>query len=331
MVKFVDETVIRVRAGKGGNGCMSFRREKYIPKGGPDGGDGGDGGNIYLEADPALNTLVDLRHLAVYKAENGQSGLGKQMTGRGGEHALIPVPVGTIAFDDFTGEQIADLDVPGKSIIVARGGEHGKGNIHFKSSRNRAPRQTTPGELGEERTVKLELNVMADVGLLGLPNAGKSSFVRQVSAATPKVANYPFTTLKPHLGVVSVGPADSFVIADIPGLIEGAAEGAGLGAQFLRHLTRCRALLHLVDVTREPEDCVADYLAIEGELKSYGHGLIDKQRWVLLNKCDVLSAEQIDAVTEALQPHINSTHPIKPISAISGAGCQAICAELVHV
>lgn len=325
-MNFVDETTIRVQAGQGGKGCMSFRREKYIPKGGPDGGDGGHGGHVFLVADAALNTLIELQHVSVFKAENGQPGQSKQMTGRGGEHALIHVPVGTLAYDAQTHELIADLSTDGHQAIVARGGLNGKGNIHFKSSRNRAPRQTTPGEEGESRVLRLELNMMADVGLLGLPNAGKSSLVRQVSAATPKIADYPFTTLVPSLGVVAVDPARSFVIADIPGLIEGAAEGAGLGAQFLRHLSRCQILLHLVDGAKPAEDVIADIAAIEGELKDYGHGLPEKPRWLVINKADAISAE---ALTELQSRLGECMRHARLISAVSGQGCEAMCQALM--
>ncbi len=247
-MKFVDEASIKVFAGNGGNGCLSFRREKYIPRGGPDGGDGGDGGSVIMEADDALNTMVDFRFQRTFRAQNGESGRGRNCTGKSGEDLVLRVPVGTTILDEDTGEVLGDLSVPGQRLIVAQGGFHGLGNARFKSSTNRAPRQTTPGSEGEHRDLKLELKVLADVGLLGLPNAGKSTFIRAVSSATPKVADYPFTTLVPNLGVVNVEAHRSFVVADIPGLIEGASDGAGLGIRFLKHLTRNRILLHLVDM-----------------------------------------------------------------------------------
>jgi GTP-binding protein len=247
-MKFVDEVAIRVHAGNGGNGCVSFRREKYVPFGGPDGGDGGDGGSIWLLADAALNTMVDYRYTRQFRAANGKAGSGANCTGRSGEDLVLPVPVGTTVMDEDTGEVIGDLTASGQRLLVAQGGFHGLGNTRFKSSTNRAPRQSTPGSDGEARSLRLELKLLADVGLLGLPNAGKSTFIRAVSAARPKVADYPFTTLVPNLGVVRIAQHRSFVIADIPGLIEGASEGAGLGVRFLKHLTRTRLLLHLVDV-----------------------------------------------------------------------------------
>ncbi|MDQ3494486.1 MAG: GTPase ObgE [Pseudomonadota bacterium] len=297
-MKLVDEAEITVIAGNGGNGCVGFRREKYIPLGGPDGGDGGDGGSVWLQADENLNTLVDFRHQRQFRAQRGENGMGQQKYGKGGEDHLIRVPVGTQVLNVDTDEVIGDLTRHGDRLLVARGGKGGLGNMHFKSSVNRTPRQFTPGSEGEQRTLKLELKLLADVGLLGFPNAGKSTLIRAVSAATPKVADYPFTTLYPNLGVVSVEPHRSFVIADIPGLIEGAADGAGLGALFLRHIQRTRLLLHLVEV--EPldgGDAVDQVRAIERELAKFDAGLMDKPRWLLLNKIDLLPAD--DARSEA--------------------------------
>jgi GTPase len=297
-MKLVDEAEITVIAGNGGHGCVGFRREKFIPLGGPDGGDGGDGGNVWLQADENLNTLVDFRHQKQFRAQRGENGMGQQKYGKGGEDLVIQVPVGTQVRNVDTDEVIGDLTRNGERLLVARGGKGGLGNMHFKSSVNRTPRQSTPGGEGEQRALQLELKLLADVGLLGFPNAGKSTLIRAVSAATPKVADYPFTTLYPNLGVVSVEPHRSFVIADIPGLIEGAADGAGLGALFLRHIQRTRLLLHLVEV--EPldgGDAVDQVRAIERELAKFDAGLMDKPRWLLLNKADLLPAD--DARAEA--------------------------------
>ena len=293
-MKFVDEAVITVSAGGGGNGCVSFRREKFIPLGGPDGGDGGYGGSVWVEADENLNTLIDFRHQRHFRAQRGENGMGRQMYGKAGEDVIIRVPIGTEIINVATDEIIGDLTEHGHRIKVAQGGDGGKGNVHFKSSVNRAPRRVTTGSPGEERDIRMELKLLADVGLLGFPNAGKSTFVRAVSAATPKVADYPFTTLHPHLGVVSVEAYRSFVIADIPGIIEGAAEGAGLGALFLRHVQRTRVLLHLVDMApfeeaMSPADQVR---AIENELRKYDPGMLEKPRWLVLNKGDLLSDEE---------------------------------------
>ena len=293
-MKFVDETAISVQAGKGGNGCLSFRREKYIAKGGPDGGDGGDGGSVFLEADEALNTLVDYRYVRHYAAKNGEPGRGRNCTGKSAEDLILKVPVGTTVLDEDTGDVLGDLSVAGQRLMVARGGFHGLGNTRFKSSTNRAPRQTTPGTEGERRSLRLELKVLADIGLLGLPNAGKSTFIRAVSSAKPRVANYPFTTLVPNLGVVKVQAHRSFVVADIPGLIEGASEGAGLGIRFLRHLTRNRILLHLVDVfPMDATDPVENALAIERELANFSPALSRRERWLVLNKTDLIDAEAL--------------------------------------
>jgi len=289
-MKFVDEVEINVLAGNGGTGSISFRREKFIPFGGPDGGDGGAGGSVYLVADEGLNTLVDFRHQRKFKAKRGEDGMGRDMSGKGGEDLIIRVPVGTAVFSAATEELIGDLTSHGERLLVARGGDGGKGNVHFKSSTNRSPKRSTPGYQGDERDLRMELKVLADVGLLGFPNAGKSTFLRAVSAATPKVADYPFTTLHPHLGVVRLSTDESFVIADIPGLIEGAADGAGLGVQFLKHLGRTRLLLHLVDLSPPDEDLdlALQVRQIENELKSYDPELIHKPRWLVLNKADLL-------------------------------------------
>lgn len=292
-MKFVDEAVIRVEAGDGGNGIVSFRREKYIPRGGPDGGDGGDGGNVYLRADTNLNTLVDFRFTKFYKAERGKNGGTSDCTGAKGEDKVLLVPVGTRVTDVATGEVIGDLRKEGEGLCVARGGRHGYGNTHFKSATNQAPRQKTNGTPGERRQLKLEMLLVSDVGLVGLPNAGKSTFVRSVSAAKPKVADYPFTTLVPSLGVVKTSEGRSFVIEDIPGLIEGASEGAGLGHRFLKHLERCRVLVHLVDVHPVDEsDPVDNVMVIENEIKQYAHELYNKPRWLVANKVDLGTEEE---------------------------------------
>ena len=295
-MKFVDEATIRVEAGDGGNGVVSFRREKYIPKGGSDGGDGGDGGSVFMLADTNLNTLVDYKFTKFYKAERGQNGMSADCTGAKGADIILKVPVGTRITDKETGEVLGDLRKEGDLLRVAKGGRHGFGNTHFKSSTNRAPRQKTNGTPGERRILELELLLVADVGLLGLPNAGKSTFIRSVSAARPKVADYPFTTLVPNLGVVKTGEGESFVIADVPGLIEGAAQGAGLGHRFLRHLERCRVLLHLVDALPvDSSDPVTNAQVIEKELKEYAHDLYEKPRWLVLNKVDLLPGGEDEA------------------------------------
>ncbi len=305
-MKFVDEATIRVQAGDGGNGVVSFRREKYVPRGGPDGGDGGDGGNVYMVADNNLNTLVDYRFTRFYQAGRGQNGMSADCTGAHGEDLYLKVPVGTRITDEQTGEVLGDLRSQGQCVCVARGGFHGFGNTHFKSATNRAPRQKTNGTPGERRVLELELLLVADVGLLGMPNAGKSTFIRSVSAAKPKVADYPFTTLVPNLGVVKAGEHGSFVIADVPGLIEGASEGAGLGHRFLRHLERCRVLLHLVDMLPiDGSDPANNARIIEEELKNYAHDLYDKPRYLVLNKKDLVSDEEAlrikDEVIAALE------------------------------
>jgi GTP-binding protein len=289
-MKFVDEALIEVHAGKGGDGVASFRREKYIPKGGPDGGDGGRGGSVYAVADRNVNTLVEYRFARIHRAKNGEGGRGSDCYGKGAPDIVLPMPVGTVITDADSGEAVADLAQHEQRALLAGGGKGGLGNIHFKSSTNRTPRQFTRGEMGESRRLKLELKVLADVGLLGLPNAGKSTFIRAVSAARPKVADYPFTTLHPHLGVVRVDVNRSFVVADIPGLIEGAADGAGLGYQFLRHLQRTRLLLHIVDLAPPEHDGepVHDAKAIVEELRKYDRSLFEKPRWVVLNKVDLI-------------------------------------------
>jgi GTPase len=300
-MKFIDEARIEVMAGKGGNGAASFRREKYVPFGGPDGGDGGKGGSVYAVADENVNTLVEYRFVKKYLAQDGERGRGADCYGKGGDDIELHMPVGTVIADHDTGEVVADLTHHGQRVMIARGGKGGLGNIHFKSSTNRAPRQSTPGEEGEQRTLKLELKVLADVGLLGMPNAGKSTFIRSVSAARPKVADYPFTTLHPNLGVVRMDDTSSFVIADIPGLIEGAAEGAGLGHRFLKHLQRTGLLLHIVDVAPfDPEvDPVREARAIVAELEKYDEELHGKPRWLVLNKLDMLPVEERDLTVSA--------------------------------
>jgi GTP-binding protein len=329
-MKFVDEAEITVEAGKGGNGCLSFRREKYIEKGGPDGGDGGDGGSVLLEADAALNTLVDFRFQPRYRAESGQPGQGRNCTGKGGDDLLVKVPVGTSVIDVDTEELIADLDHAGQQVMVAKGGFHGLGNTRFKSSVNRAPRKTTNGTPGEVRRLQLQLRLVADVGLLGLPNAGKSTLIRAVSAARPKVADYPFTTLTPNLGVVSLGLERSFVMADIPGLIHGASEGAGLGFRFLKHLSRTRLLLHLVDVLPvDGSDPVLAAREIVAELEKFSPTLAAKERWLVLNKVDLLDAGQLDELEQRLRQELDWQGDIYRISALSAEGCKQLCGSLM--
>ncbi len=321
-MKFVDEAQILVIAGNGGNGCISFRREKFIPLGGPDGGDGGDGGSVYLAADENLNTLIDFRHQRQYRAQRGQNGMGRQMFGKAGDDVVIRVPVGTEVINVETDEIIGDLTEHGERLLVAQGGIGGKGNVHFKSSVNRAPRKAGTGTAGEEREIRLELKLLADVGLLGFPNAGKSTFIRAVSAATPKVADYPFTTLYPNLGVVSVEMDRSFVIADIPGLIEGAADGAGLGVQFLRHVQRTRVLLHLVDMApfEDGVDPVQQVRAIEHELRRHDPAMLEKPRWLVLNKADLLDPEEARERAEAVVRELDWKAPWYLVSAIGREG-----------
>lgn len=328
-MQFVDEAKITVEAGKGGNGCLSFRREKFIAKGGPDGGDGGDGGSVYLVSDVNLNTLSDFRHQKFFKADNGQGGEGRQKTGKSGEDCVITVPVGTLVYDVETGERIGDLTEPDQKLLVAQGGFHGLGNTRFKSSVNRTPRQTTPGSPGERRELRLELQVLADVGLLGKPNAGKSTLISVMSNAKPKIANYPFTTLHPNLGVVDCGYGESFVVADIPGLIEGAAEGAGLGMQFLRHLSRTQLLLHVVDIAPlEGDDVVQTIQAIEAELQKYSSELADKPRWLVLNKCDLLDEQTLNERANEVLSALNWQGPVFQISAVTKQGVQDLIFKL---
>lgn len=325
-MKFIDEAKIQVHAGKGGDGAASFRREKYVPRGGPDGGDGGRGGSVYAVADRNVNTLIDYRYARIHRAQDGEKGHGSDCYGRSGRDIVLRMPVGTIIRDLHTGERVADLSKDGERALLAKGGAGGLGNLHFKSSVNRAPRQFTRGGPGDSRELTLELRVLADVGLLGLPNAGKSTFIRAVSSARPKVADYPFTTLNPSLGVVRVGDDASFVIADIPGLIEGSAEGAGLGHQFLRHLSRTRLLLHLVDVA--PLDADADPVrnvrAIAKELRKYDEALYRKPRWLVFNKIDLVpDAEvRIRRILRALR----WKGAWFAVSALGGAGCREVCA-----
>ncbi|WP_417595627.1 Obg family GTPase CgtA [Oceanospirillum sp.] len=330
-MQFVDEASIHVAAGKGGNGCLSFRREKYVAKGGPDGGDGGNGGDVILVGDDSLNTLIDFRYQRRYRAENGEGGQGRQCSGKAGEHLYIQVPVGTTVIDEETLEVLGDITEIGQELIVAQGGRRGLGNTRFKSSTNRAPRKTTNGTLGEERNLRFEMKVMADVGLLGLPNAGKSTLIRSVSAAKPKVANYPFTTLVPNLGVVKLGQFKHFVMADIPGLIEGASEGAGLGFRFLKHLTRARLLLHLVDVAPFDEsDPVESAQAIIRELEQYSPTLAERPRWLVLNKLDLLPEDEQDAVCERIIRELDWQGPVFRVSAISSDGTQVVCQQIMN-
>jgi GTPase len=331
-MKFIDEATIRVEAGDGGNGCVSFRREKYVPMGGPDGGDGGDGGSVYLVASDNLNTLVDFRYNPTHRAERGQNGSGGNCTGKRGEDCHLQVPAGTLIYDADTEELLGDLTQAGETLLVAQGGFHGIGNTRFKSSTNRAPQKATKGTPGERRILKLELKLIADVGLLGMPNAGKSSLIRAVSAARPKVADYPFTTLRPNLGVVRVDEQRSFVMADIPGLIEGAAEGAGLGMQFLKHLSRTRLLLHLVDVMPyESEETPAEASRkIIEELEKWGEGLDEKPRWLILNKLDRLPAEDAESHCQDIVDTLQWPGPVFKISALAGDGLQDLVYRIMN-
>jgi len=329
-MKFVDEVSIFVKAGDGGNGMMAFRREKFIEKGGPNGGDGGDGGSVYIEAVENFNTLVDYRYTRRFQAQNGEKGGSTDCTGAKGEDLILPVPIGTTVIDAATQEVIGDLVRAGQRLMVAQGGWHGLGNTRFKSSTNRAPRQTTPGKPGESRDLKLELKVLADVGLLGLPNAGKSTFIRSVSAAKPKVADYPFTTLVPNLGVVSVDRYKSFVIADIPGLIEGASHGAGLGIRFLKHLARTRLLLHLVDMApldlTDPAESAA---TIIDELTKFSPSLAERERWLVLNKADQILDEEQEARIAEIVARIEWTGPVYVISALARQGTEKLCYDIM--
>lgn len=328
-MKFVDEVEIKVDAGDGGNGTVSFRREKYVPNGGPDGGDGGDGGDVFLQADEGLNTLVDYRFERFHKAQRGENGQGRNCTGKRGEDCILKVPVGTRARDIDTGEVIGDLTKHEQKLLVAKGGYHGLGNTRFKSSVNRAPRQKTNGTPGEVRNLQLELLLLADVGMLGLPNAGKSTFIRSVSAAKPKVADYPFTTLVPNLGVVRAG--NSFVIADIPGLIEGAADGAGLGIRFLRHLERCRVLLHLIDIMpADGSDPVNNARVIVSELQQYSEKLAEKPRWLVFNKIDLMPEEEANQLCREIAEQLDWQGPIYQIAAVNGLNTKELCNDLAE-
>ncbi|KEZ76897.1 Obg family GTPase CgtA [Salinisphaera hydrothermalis] len=316
-MKFVDEANLRVEAGDGGHGCLSFRREKYVPHGGPDGGDGGDGGSVYLIADHNLNTLYDYRINRVFKAERGGNGAGKNRTGAKGQDRYLPVPVGTLCYSRETDELIGDLTHDGETLCVAQGGYHGLGNARFKSSTNQAPRKTTDGTPGEIRELRLELKLLADVGLVGLPNAGKSTLLSSISAARPRIADYPFTTLQPQVGVVSAGPLKSFTLVDLPGLIEGAAEGVGLGHRFLRHVQRTRLLFHVVDAADiEGRDPVEQIRTISDELERFNPELAKRPRWLLLNKVDALEPEAVDALRERIVTELDWQAPIYTISAI---------------
>lgn len=331
-MKFVDEATIRVIAGNGGHGALSFRREKFIERGGPDGGDGGHGGSVFLVADGSINTLVDFRVARKHRAASGQTGAGRNRTGRSGADLEVKVPCGTVIHDIDTGELIGDLTEAGECLKVVEGGRGGLGNTRFKSSTNRAPRKITQGTPGEARHLGLELKLLADVGLVGLPNAGKSTLIRAMSAAKPKVADYPFTTLHPNLGVVSVGPFQSFVMADVPGLIAGAAEGAGLGLQFLKHLQRTRLLLHLVDIAPIDEGAspVADFRAIQDELAKFSDDLTTKPRWLVINKIDLLAGDQLVAAKNQLLGELDWDGPVYEVSAVTGAGTEALGQALMR-
>ena len=331
-MRFVDEATIRVAGGKGGNGCLSFRREANVPFGGPDGGDGGDGGNVYLVAREGLGTLVEFRYTRSFQAQSGEGGSGAQCTGRSGNDCLIDVPVGTIVRDADTGEVLGELTANGARLLVARGGAHGFGNLRFRSSVNRAPRRTTPGKPGEARHLALELRLLADVGLLGMPNAGKSTLLSVVSAARPRIADYPFTTLYPQLGVVRLDAATSFVMADIPGLIEGSAQGAGLGIQFLRHLSRTGLLLHLVDLAplEGPGRAARQVRAVLHELESFSDELAARPRWLVANKIDLLRPAQRRARLAGLRRSLNWTGPLFGISAATGEGCAELMSAVAE-
>ena len=329
-MKFVDEATIEVTAGKGGNGCVSFRREKFVPRGGPDGGDGGDGGSVYMEGDDALNTMIDYRYTRRFRAESGEAGRGRNCSGKSGNDLVLPVPLGTTVLDEASGEVLGDIRKDGERLLVAQGGFHGLGNTRYKSSINRAPRQNSPGTEGESRQLKLELKVLADVGLLGLPNAGKSTLIRAVSAATPKVADYPFTTLIPNLGVVKVDAYRSFVVADIPGLIEGASEGAGLGIRFLKHLTRNRVLLHLVDVAPiDGGDPAEAACAVIRELEAFSPTLAQRPRWLVLNKTDLMDEATLSQSRDRIVEAIGWSGPVYSVSAVAGRGTERLCGDLM--
>ena len=331
-MKFVDEATIRVTAGNGGHGCLSFRREKYIERGGPDGGDGGHGGSVYLVADASLNTLADFRMARKFKAENGEGGSGRNKTGKSGDDLEICIPCGTVVHDVDTGELICDLTEPGARQMVAEGGRGGLGNTRFKSSTNRAPRKTTNGTQGEARHLALELKVLADVGLLGMPNAGKSTLITAMSSAKPRIADYPFTTLHPNLGVVRVGRLQSFVMADIPGLIEGASAGAGLGIQFLKHLQRTGLLLHLVDIAPIDPDTspAAEVKAIAKELENFSDDLVDKPRWLVINKIDLLPDDELAVARQKLLDELDWSGPVFEVSAATGEGTEALAQAIMR-
>lgn len=330
-MQFVDEATIDIQAGKGGDGCLSFRREKYVEFGGPDGGDGGAGGHVFVQADTNLNTLVDYRYDRSFKARNGEPGKGSQMTGKGASNVVLKVPVGTTVIDLETQEVLADLTEADKPVMLARGGRGGLGNIHFKSSTNQAPRKTTKGVAGEGRRLRLELKVLADVGLLGMPNAGKSTLIRAITAAKPKVADYPFTTLVPNLGVVKADRYRSFVVADIPGLIEGAAEGAGLGIRFLKHLARTRLLLHVVDLMPMDESSPADAIdAIADELDRFSPALAEQERWLVFNKIDLLADDEAQARADAVVAELGWQGPVFTLSAAAGVGCDSLVYALMN-
>lgn len=329
-MKFVDEARIKVIAGDGGNGCLGFRREKYVPRGGPDGGDGGNGGSVYLVGDVNINTLVDFRHQRTYEAERGRNGSGANCTGRAGKDKYIPVPIGTVAVDRNTDELIGDIVKDEQKLLVAQGGVHGLGNARFKSATNRAPRKTTNGTPGERRELMLEMKLLADVGLLGYPNAGKSSLIRKVSSAKPRVADYPFTTLHPNLGVISIEPYRSFVMADIPGLIEGAAEGQGLGIRFLRHLTRTGLLLHIIDLAPFDEhDPAQAAIALMGELEKFDVELRDKPRWLVFNKMDLMPEDEWDEKIQITLKALDWDGPWYGVSAVDGRGTEKLCSDIM--
>lgn len=331
-MKFVDEATITVMGGNGGNGCLSFRRERFIAKGGPDGGDGGDGGNVYLRTQSGINTLADFRYTRIFKAQRGADGRGNNCTGKSGDHLYIDVPIGTEVYDNQTEECIGDLTQENQILLVARGGYHGLGNQRFKSSTNRAPRKTTPGGEGDIRELRLELKLLAEVGLLGLPSVGKSSLIATLSDAKPKIADYPFTTLHPNLGVVRVGPLQSFVMADLPGIIEGAARGHGLGIQFLKHLSRCRLLLHMIDLgPRDPQqDPNSQFNIIQHELTQYSDPIAGKDRWLVFNKVDLYSEQEYSQKIQEICEQIDWHGPVYAISAVSRTGLESLCKDIIY-
>lgn len=330
-MKFIDEAQIKIEAGKGGNGCCSFLRLKFMPYGGPDGGDGGDGGSIYMQADESINTLIDYRFVHFYKAQDGEKGGSRDCSGKSGEDLLLRVPVGTMVFDDDTGELIVDLNLHGQKACVAKGGRHGVGNSHFKSSTNRAPRRTIPGTPGDKRNLRLELKVLADIGLVGMPNAGKSTLIRALSAARPKVADYPFTTLYPNLGVVRASQHRSFVIADLPGLIEGAAEGAGLGIRFLKHVARTRLLWQVVDLAPiDGSDPLNDINVIAKELEKYDEGLLARERWLVFNKSDLLLPEETGVIVQKIIKNLKWTGNYFVISGLDKTGTHELVQRTMH-